>query len=283
MSLKSSLTDVMPSPLYIRLLYLYHFGKLPHLRNPRTFNEKLQWLKLHDHNPIYTTMVDKVRVKEYVTSLAGAKYIIPNLGIWNNAEEIDFDILPDRFVIKCNHDSHGVIVVNDKGKTNLEAVREKLRKRLQVDGYAYGREWPYKDVERKILAEEFIEGDSGELIDYKVHCFGGEPKFILVCQDRFSDSGLKEDFYDIGWELMDVRRPNVGHGTPVKRPEELDEMLELARLLSKGVPFLRTDFYYTHGKILFGELTFFPASGFQRFVPDRYDRLFGDWIELPRK
>ena len=179
MSLKSSLTDVMPSPLYIRLLYLYHFGKLPHLRNPRTFNEKLQWLKLHDHNPIYTTMVDKVRVKEYVTSLAGAKYIIPNLGIWNNAEEIDFDILPDRFVIKCNHDSHGVIVVNDKGKTNLEAVREKLRKRLQVDGYAYGREWPYKDVERKILAEEFIEGDSGELIDYKVHCFGGEPKFIL--------------------------------------------------------------------------------------------------------
>ena len=283
MSLKSSLTDVMPSPLYIRLLYLYHFGKLPHLRNPRTFNEKLQWLKLHDHNPIYTTMVDKVRVKEYVTSLAGAKYIIPNLGIWNNAEEIDFDILPDRFVIKCNHDSHGVIVVNDKGKTNLEAVREKLRKRLQVDGYAYGREWPYKDVERKILAEEFIEGDSGELIDYKVHCFGGEPKFILVCQDRFSDSGLKEDFYDIGWELMDVRRPNVGHGTPVKRPEELDEMLELARLLSKGVPFLRTDFYYTQGKILFGELTFFPASGFQRFVPDRYDRLFGDWIELPRK
>lgn len=283
MSLKSSLTDVMPSPLYIRLLYLYHFGKLPHLRNPRTFNEKLQWLKLHDHNPIYTTMVDKVRVKEYVTSLAGAKYIIPNLGIWNNAEEIDFDILPDRFVIKCNHDSHGVIVVNDKGKTNLEAVREKLRKRLQVDGYAYGREWPYKDVERKILAEKFIEGDSGELIDYKVHCFGGEPKFILVCQDRFSDSGLKEDFYDIGWELMDVRRPNVGHGTPVKRPDELDEMLELARLLSKGVPFLRTDFYYTQGKILFGELTFFPASGFQRFVPDRYDRLFGDWIELPRK
>ena len=283
MSLKSSLTDVMPSPLYMRLLYLYHFGKLPHLRNPRTFNEKLQWLKLHDHNPIYTTMVDKVRVKEYVTSLAGAKYIIPNLGIWNNAEEIDFDILPDRFVIKCNHDSHGVIVVNDKGKTNLEAVREKLRKRLQVDGYAYGREWPYKDVERKILAEEFIEGDSGELIDYKVHCFGGEPKFILVCQDRFSDSGLKEDFYDIGWELMDVRRPNVGHGTPVKRPDELDEMLELARLLSKGVPFLRTDFYYTQGKILFGELTFFPASGFQRFVPDRYDRLFGDWIELPRK
>lgn len=138
-------------------------------------------------------------------------------------------------------------------------------------------------MERRILAEQYINDESGGLIDYKVHCFNGEPKFVLVCQERFSKTGLKEDFYDLSWKIMDVKRPNVEHGTPISKPTSFDKMLELSRTLSKDIQFLRVDFYYTNGKILFGELTLFPASGFQRFVPEYYDRLFGDWIELPKK
>lgn len=272
----------IPDSLYLKIQYCYHFGKFPDLHNPQTFNEKLQWLKLYDHNPTYTTMVDKVRAKEYVKSRIGEEHIIPTLEVWERAEDIDFDILPEQFVIKCNHDSHGVIVCKDKSHFDVERVRIRLGKRLKNNGYYYAREWPYKNVEKRILAEQFISDESEDLIDYKIHCFNGEPKFILVCQDRFSKTGLKEDFYDLSWKVMDVKRPSAEHGVPVEKPAMLNEMLEMARTLSKGVPFLRTDFYYIHGRILFGELTLFPASGFQRFVPEYYDRLFGDWIDLPK-
>ncbi len=283
MNMKSILTEGIPDSVYIWIQYVHHFHRFPNLNNPKTFNEKLQWLKLHDHNPTYTTMVDKVKVKEYVASRIGEEYIIPTLGIWERAEDVDFDSLPEQFVIKCNHDSHGVIVCKDKSKLNVENTRYSLGKRLNNNGYSYGREWPYKNVERRILAEQFIKDESGELIDYKIHCFNGEPKFVLICQDRFSKTGLKEDFYDLSWKIIDVKRPNIEHGTPISKPAAIDRMLTLSRILSKDVPFLRVDFYYTQGKILFGELTLFPASGFQRFVPESYDRLFGDWIRLPKK
>ena len=283
MSMKSILSEIIPDSVYICIQYVHHFHRFPNLNNPKTFNEKLQWLKLHDHNPIYTTMVDKVKVKEYVASKIGEEYIIPTLGEWERAEDVDFDLLPERFVIKSNHDSHGVIVCKDKSKLNIKNTIYRLGKRLNNNGYWYGREWPYKNVEKKILAEQFIKDESGDLIDYKIHCFNGEPKFVLVCQDRFSKTGLKEDFYDLSWKLMDVKRPDIEHGTPISKPAAFDEMLALSRTLSKDVPFLRVDFYYTQGKIFFGELTLFPASGFQRFVPESYDRLFGDWIRLPEK
>lgn len=282
MNVIKSIGRYLPDSLYLKIQYYYQFKRLPDLHNPQTFNEKLQWLKLYDHNPLYTTMVDKVKAKEYVGARIGEKYIIPTLGVWKSAEEIDFDSLPAQFVIKCNHDSHGVIVCKDKSKLDVEEVRNRLGKRLKNSGYSYGREWPYKNVERRILAEQFVSDESGELIDYKIHCFNGEPKFVLVCQERFSGTGLKEDFYDLSWNLMDVKRPNAESGIPVQRPDAFDEMLELSKVLSKGVPFLRTDFYFTHGKILFGELTLFPASGFRRFVPESYDKLFGDWIKLPK-
>lgn len=283
MNVTRAITRYLPDSLYLKIQYYYHFKRLPNLRNPKTFNEKLQWLKLHDHNPLYTTMVDKVKVKDYVASKIGEKYIIQTLGVWERAEDVNFASLPEQFAIKCNHDSHGVIVCKDKSKLDVEDTRRRLGRRLANNGYYYGREWPYKNVERRILAEQFIKDDSGELIDYKIHCFNGEPKFVLICQDRFSKTGLKEDFYDLSWKVMDVKRPNVEHGAPISKPASFDKMLELSRTLSKGVPFLRVDFYYTQGEILFGELTLFPASGFQRFVPEYYDRLFGDWIELPKK
>ncbi len=281
--IRDRLLSTLPDKLYIELMYYYHFHKFPDLKNPKTQNEKLPWLKLYNRKPEYSTMVDKVLVKDYIAEKIGEEYVIPTLGVWERAEDINFGSLPEQFVIKCNHDSHGVIVCKDKSKLDVEDTRRRLGKRLANNGYSYGREWPYKNVERRILAEQFIKDDSGELIDYKIHCFNGEPKFVLVCQDRFGKTGLKEDFYDLSWNVMDVKRPNVEHGTPILKPMAFDKMLELSRTLSKDVPFLRVDYYYTQGKILFGELTLFPASGFQRFIPESYDKIFGDWIQLPKK
>lgn len=283
MRLKRLIADCIPDRLYLRIQYYYHFRKWLNLHRPKTFNEKLQWIKLYDHNPVYTTMVDKVKVKDYVSSIVGAEHIVSTLGVWDSADKIDFNALPNQFVIKCNHDSHGVIVVKDKSLVDENEIRKRLGKRLASSGFSYGRECPYKNVERKIIAEEFISDGHEDLIDYKVHCFNGQPKFILVCRDRFSKSGLKEDFFDISWNLIDVKRPGIPHGEILERPAELEKMLELAEKLSRGVPFLRTDFYCVNGKVLFGELTLFPASGFQKFEPEKCDREFGDWINLSDK
>ena len=283
MSYKSELIRKIPDPLYIRIQYLHHFGKLPNLHNPSTFNEKMQWLKIHDHNPVYTTLVDKVKVKSYIADKIGEQYVIPTIGVWDSADKIDFSSLPNQFVIKCNHDSHGVIVCRDKTKIDVKEMKAKLQKRLNSSGYYYGREWPYKNVEKRILAEEYISDGTGELIDYKVHNFNGEPKVILVCRNRFGSTGLQEDFFDTSWRLMDVKRPNASHGEAIDRPEGLDLMLELSKTLSKGFPFLRTDFYYVKGRVLFGELTLYPASGYQAFIPESYDKLFGEWIDLRKR
>ena len=283
MRLCGSINRLIPDAAYIRMMYYYHFGKMPNLHNPKTFNEKLQWLKLYDHNPLYTTMVDKVKVKDYVISKVGDRYIIPTIATWNNANQIDFTVLPDKFVLKCNHDSHGVVVVKDKKAINESEVRSYLSSRMANNGYWYGREWPYKNVEKQILAEQYISDGNEELTDYKIHCFNGEPKIVLVCQNRFDEGGLKEDFYDTKWRHLDVGRPGIAHGKLIDRPLQLDEMINVARTLSADIPFLRTDFYCVDGTVLFGELTFFPASGFKRFVPDRFDRMLGDWLKLPQE
>lgn len=275
--------SIVPDSVYLSAVYYRNLHKLPDLRNPKTFNEKLQWLKLHDHNPLYTIIVDKVKVKDYVASIVGKEHIIPAVRVWEKAEDIDFDILPEQFVIKCNHDSHGVIVCKDRNQLDENLVREKLRKRLAGSGFNYGREWPYKNVEKRILAEEYVSDDSGELTDYKVHCFNGVPKFVLVCRNRFESNGLCEDFYDTSWNLMDVKRPDIPHGKPLEQPAELEQMLRMAETLSEGFPFLRTDFYCVKGKVLVGELTLYPASGFLPFVPEQYDELFGSWLNLPEK
>ena len=281
MSIVNRFARVLPDKLYIEMMFFRHFGYFARINAPRTFNEKLQWLKLYDHNPLYTTMVDKVKAKDYVASIIGSQHIIPTLGVWESAESIDFSSLPNQFVIKCNHDSHGVIVCSDKTQINEEMIRQKLERRLNSSGYYYGREWPYKNVEKRIIAEEFISDGTGELSDYKVHCFGGVPKVILVCRDRFSEAGLKEDFYDTNWNHLEVGRPGTPHGSSMPRPDALEEMLGLAECLSRDIPFLRTDFYCVHGKVLFGELTLFPASGFTPFVPHDFDKTMGEWLSLP--
>ncbi len=276
--------DTMEDEVYLKRKYKAAMGQPLDLKNPKTFNEKLQWIKLYDRNPIYTTMVDKVAVKDYVAGILGSRYIIPTLGVWQDSEDIDFDALPDRFVLKCSHNSGlGMCICQDKSKLDIPKVRRKLKKGLQQDYYLTGREWPYKDVPRRILAEQFMSDGGAELADFKVHCFHGEPKFVLVCQDRFSETGLTEDFFTPEWEHLPVKRPKHPNAAkPIPKPAELEQMLLLAARLAKDIPFVRVDFYIIEHQIYFSELTFFPASGFDHFEPRSWDDTFGSWLKLPK-
>lgn len=272
--------------IYLKLRWKFSMNYPLNLDNPKSFNEKLQWYKLYDRNPLYTIMVDKYLAKEYVAKIIGSQYIIPTIGVWDNANDIDFDKLPERFVLKCNHDSGtGMCICKDKSALDINSVRMELNKGLKEDYYSFNREWSYKNVKRRIIAEQYMEdGNSKELTDFKIHCFNGVPRAILVCRDRFSDTGLTEDFYDVNWNLMEVRRPSIPNSIkPMEKPFLLEEMLELAKMLSNGIPFLRVDFYIVNQCIYFGELTFYPASGFTSFEPEKWDYIFGSWITLPSK
>lgn len=277
--------DVVSDKLYLKLKYRAKTQKRLDIDDPKTFNEKLQWLKLYDRKPEYSVMVDKYRVREYISEQIGSEYLIPMIGAWDSPDEIDFEALPERFALKCNHNSGlGMCICTDKSKLDIATVQKGLDNGLSQNYFLTGREWPYKDVPRKIVAEQFLESDVGGLTDYKIHCFNGVPKFILVCRDRFAQSGLTEDFYTVDWERMEIKRPGIPNAAvSVSKPEKLDEMLKLAKKLSKGIPFLRIDFYFVNGKIYFSELTFFPASGFEGFEPPEWDRIFGEWLVLPEK
>lgn len=269
---------------FLKMAYSAYFGEELNLENPRRFNEKIQWLKLYDRNPDYTLMVDKFLVRDYVAQLIGEEYLIPLLGVWESVKDIKFDELPNRFVLKCNHNSgSGMYICKNKKNININSVRRELNRGLKEDYYLLGREWPYKNVVRKVVCEQFMENEDGsELADYKIHCFNGVPKFILVCRDRFSETGLTEDFFDTDWKHLDIAREHSPNSKKsILKPQNLNKMLELARKLSTNIPFLRTDFYEINGKIYFGELTFFPASGFAKFVPDIWDYKIGEYLILP--
>lgn len=279
------LTNMMSDRRFLQIKYKREFNKELSFNRPATFNEKLQWLKLYDRKPEYTVMVDKYKVREYIAEKIGDQYLIPLIGVWDSPDEIDFNALPNQFVIKCNHNSGlGMCICADKSKHQFKKIKKGLKRGLKQDYYLTGREWPYKDVPRKIIAEQFLKEDEGGLTDYKIHCFNGVPRVVLVCRDRFTKSGLTEDFYTTEWDLMPVKRPNIPNSIiPLKKPEKIDEMLALASKLSENIPFLRVDFYYFEGKIYISELTFFPASGFSPFDPEEWDKTFGEWLELPNQ
>ena len=281
---KLGLTDGISDRRLLEMKYRAAMGGKLDLDTPSTFNEKLQWLKLYDRKPEYTVMVDKYRVRDYIADTIGSEYLIPLVGVWDSADEIDFDALPNQFAMKCNHNSGlGMCICKDKSKLDVDRVKKELQKGLKQDYYLTGREWPYKDVPRKIIAEQFMKSDAGGLTDYKLHCFNGEPKLILVCKDRFTETGLTEDFFSGNWEHLDIRRPNHPNASQsIPQPRELPRMLELARKLSQDIPFLRVDFYIIEHKIYFSELTFFPASGFEKFVPENWDQTLGSWLTLPK-
>lgn len=276
-------TDRISDARHLKNLFWLHFGRKLNLDDPQTFNEKLQWLKLHDRKPEYTMMVDKYKVRDYIAEKLGEEYLIPLLGVWDDPDEIDFDALPNQFVLKCNHNSGlGMCICKDKSTLDINKVKADLRKGLAQDYYLTGREWPYKGVPRKIICEKFMTNGGKELDDYKIHNFNGVPKMILVCRDRFQKSGLTEDFFDENWTHLSVSRPSHPNAKQVpKEPMELAKMLKFAKILSEGIPFIRTDFYIIDGKVYFGELTFFPATGMEKFCPKEWDYTLGSWIRLP--
>ena len=273
----------IPDKIYIRILFRCKMGFKLNLKEPRLFVEKIQWLKLYNRKPEYTTFVDKHAVKKYISQCVGRNYVIPTLGVWNNAKEIDFDSLPNQFVLKCNHNSGlGMCICKDKSKLNIGKVQAALKKGFNEDYYYLGREWPYKNVKRKIICEKYMTDGNDQLADYKIHNFNGIPRVILVCRDRFKESGLTEDFFSDKWEHLNIQRPGHPNSQQViPKPSELNEMLLLSRQLSKDIPFVRTDFYTIQGKVYFGEITFYPASGMDRFEPDTIDQQFGEWLNLP--
>ena len=283
-NLMAKLVSLIPDKIYLKMRYKSHTGKKLNLKSPKRFNEKLQWLKLYNRCPEYTVMVDKVAVKDYVASLIGEEYVIKTLGVWDNPDDIDFSALPDKFVIKCNHNSgRGMYICRDKSKMDVEKVKRELKDGLGQDYYACDREWPYKNVPRKIIAEEFLDDGTGrDLNDYKVFNFNGEPRIIQVDFDRFS--GHKKNLYTTDWQLCDFSFNYPAHPEiEIPRPETLSEMLRLSKILAKDMPYVRTDFYSVKGKLYFGEITFFPASGYGKFSPDEYDFKLGELITLPKK
>lgn len=272
----------IPDKPFLCFVYRIYTGKRLHLAHPATYNEKLQWLKLYDKNPAYTAMVDKYLAKDYVKEMIGEQYIIPLLGVWESADDIDFDALPDKFVLKCNHDSGSTIICTDKNNLDRTAVRKKLNRHMKVNNYNYAREWPYKNVVRRIIAEEYIANPNvNDLYDYKVYCFSGEPKFMMVNTSRRSGK-TTANYYDSDYNLMDFTWGYPRSETIVKIPKEkFDELFEKAKVLSTGLTHIRVDFYEADGRLYFGELTFFDGSGFSLFDPPEWDEIIGSWIELP--
>ena len=276
------LYNSMPDRDYLERKFEALMGTPLHLDAPQTFNEKLQWLKLYDRKPEYTMMVDKYRVREYIAQKIGAEYLIPLLGVWDSPDEIDFAALPEQFVLKCNHNSGlGMCICKDKSTLDLRRVRRDLQKGLRQDYYLPGREWPYKDVPRKIIAEKYmVDTEVNELRDYKFFCFRGEVKCFKVDFDRFIDH--RANYFDPNGIQMPFGEV-VCPPKPYKQlvlPENLDEMISLAEKLSGDIPFLRVDFYNVQGRIYFGELTFSPASGMGKFIPEAWDAILGSWLRL---
>ena len=275
---------LIPDEMYLRIRFRADMGKKLNLKRPETYNEKLQWMKLYNRNPLYTKLVDKHEVKSYVAEHIGQEYLIPTLGIWDKVEDIDFAALPDQFVLKCTHDSGGIVICKDKSKLDIQETKRKLGKLLNNNFFYVGREWPYKDVKPCILAEAYLEDAvTAELRDYKFFCFNGVVKAMFVATERQKKGEeVKFDFYDAEYNHLPFRQGHPNAKKPTERPETYAQMIQLAEKLSQGLPHVRVDLYEVNGKNYFGELTFFHHDGFVAFEPEEWDYTFGSWLELPK-
>ncbi len=265
----------MDDESYVRLIYKFRNGTELNLKHPKTFTEKLNWMKLHDRQDVYTVMADKYRVKKFVARKIGKEYIIPLLGVWKHAGDIDFEKLPRSFVLKVTHDSGGVLICKDKNDFDYKKARKFLEKRLRQNFAYRGREWPYQNVRPRIIAETYIENLADN--NYKFFCFDGEVKALYVAPYREASV----DYFDADYNHLDIVT-TLHQCAPVlpKKPDSFEKMKQLAEKLSKGYKEMRVDFYDVNGRVYFGEITFFHEAGFEPFIPDKWNRIFGDWMKL---
>ncbi len=277
---------LLPDRLYIKLRFRQRLHRKLDLKNPVTFNEKLQWLKLYDRDPKYTDLVDKYEAKRYIASIIGQDYVVPNYGVWNSFDEIDFDSLPDQFVLKCTHDSGGLVICQDKSTLDMEWARQKIETSMKENFYHHSREWAYKNVKPRIIAEKYIEDAEGvsDLTDYKFYTFNGEPKALYVSQGLKDHSTAHISFYDLDGKKLPFKRDDFADVEgDLQMPSKFEKMKEIAELLAKDIntPFVRIDLYQVDDKIYFSEITFCPCGGYMPFNPKEWDKTFGDWLKLP--
>lgn len=281
--LMDNVLSLLSDSLFLRIKYLKVMHRYLRLNHPVTFNEKLQWLKINNRDPLYTELVDKLSVKQFVSKIIGEEYVIKTLGVWEHPEEIEWDSLPSQFVLKTTHGggNSGVVICRDKDQFDKGQAIEKLNESLKIDLYKRFREWPYKDVHKRIIAEEFIDEGGHELTDYKLMCYNGVSRNLFVCSDRQSE--LKVDFFDLSWTHLPFTRCHPNCKTRINKPISFEKMVQLANNLAQSIasPFVRIDFYDVNGRLYFGEMTFFPGGGMEAFEPEEWDYKFGELIKLP--
>ena len=271
-----------PDKLVIKEQFRQCYGYELNLKNPKTYSEKLSWLKLYDRKDIYTKMVDKYEAKKYVADIIGDEYIIDTYGIYDNFDDIDFDKLPDKFVMKCTHDSGGIVICKDKSKLDIEKTSEKIEKYLNRSFYYLYREWPYKNVKPRIIIEKYLEDKKqGQLIDYKFYCFNGEPKFLYISHILENHDVDKKSFADLNYNKIDLKMGETQEFDALpEKPLNFEKMIEIAKKLSKAKAFMRVDLYEVEGKIYFSELTLYPSAALRRVTPEKYEKILGDWLEI---
>ena len=279
----------LPDELFLRLVYRCTMNQRLDLKSPKRYTEKLQWMKLYDRNPLYVRLVDKQAVKSYVRTLInerslGDLYVIPTLGVWSTFDDIDFNTLPNQFVLKCTHDSGGLVICTDKSKFDYNAAKAKIEAALKRDYYKENREWPYKNVPRRIIAEKYMVDESGyELKDYKFFVFNGKVKAMFIATDRNATTDTCFDFFDRDFTHLPVQNGHPNAANQPQKPPKYERMVAIAEELGRNLPHARIDFYNINGDIYFGEYTFFHWSGFVKFDPDKWDYEFGEWLRLPSK
>lgn len=283
--MKNSIKKIMnklSDKMFIKLKYFYHFKKFPNLRNPKTYNEKLQWLKLYDRNEKYPLLVDKYEVKKHIAETIGKEYVIPTIGIYDSFEDIDFETLPERFVIKVTHDCGGVFICNNRDTLDINKAKRFINSHFSNNYYYEGREWPYKYLKPRIIIEQYMEDtETKELRDYKFFCFNGKVKALFIATDRQNpDEDTKFDFFDDNFNHLPFKQGHPNAKVPPQKPINFEKMKEMAAILSAGIPHVRVDFYEVNGKIYFGEMTFYHFSGFIPFEPEEWDKQFGEYLSL---
>lgn len=271
---------ILSDETFLKLYYRLLVGRKLDLENPKGYNEKLQWLKLHDRNPEYSRLVDKFGVKKIVADIIGEEHVVPLVGgPWQSVDDIDIDMLPKKFVLKLSHDCGGVIICRDKDNFEWEKAKKILKKKLKHNYFYRGREWPYKNVSPCIFAEKYIENNGqNALNDYKFMCFDSIPRIMFVVTER--DVSLKVDFFDMDFKHLPFARKYPNSHKEISKPESFELMKELAQKLAQNIHHVRVDFYEVDGQIYFGEYTFYPGGGFERFDPYEYDLLLGEMLTI---